>query len=105
MDQFLASLSLPSGEVLADTKAKLDAESVTLNLLLTVITDEELGEIGISENVRIAIRNGVNKHQALAAQVMHLLFMCFANPFWAEHMLITLPQILRYAAAAARTDR
>jgi hypothetical protein len=69
MDAFLCSLHLPSQEILINTKAKLDEESVTLNQLLTVITDEELEEIGISEIVRVAIRSGINKQQALAAQV------------------------------------
>ncbi len=68
MEVFLSSLDLPR-EILADTKAKLDDESVTLDQLLTVITDEELGEIGISERARAAIRTGISKQQALAAQV------------------------------------
>jgi hypothetical protein len=68
MESFLDSLALPS-EILADVKAKLDDESVTLNQLRTVITDEDLEELGFSESVRSAIRNGVNKQQELAAQV------------------------------------
>ncbi len=64
MDNFLSALSLASDD-LTDAKAKLIFESVSLDQLLTVVTDEDLEEIGISESARLAIRIGVEKQRAL----------------------------------------
>ena len=77
MDDFLDTLSLASDEILADTKAKLNDEYVALDQLLTVITDEDLEEIGISEIARHAIRIGVEKHRALDQVPLALTFNDF----------------------------
>ena len=62
MNEFLDSLSLPSN-IVKDTKDKLESESVTFEQLMTVITDEDLEEIGVAQQVRLAINKGIQKHR------------------------------------------